>query len=127
MCAKPKLCRAHLRLPFGTKSKQVGKNEQPAVRPTSTLNYQRAEVRWRCTIGQPLRMVEQSPPFGRKVDRRPGILNHRLVLDIDANVASLPVIDHANVLQRLKSQQCIRADPKRRIKGGEALMDKVLY
>ena len=127
MCAQPKLCRAHLRFPFGTKAKQVGENNQPTVRPASTLNYQRAEIRWRRTVGQPLRMVEQSPPFSREVDRRPGILNHCLVLDIDANIASLPVIDHADVLQRLKSQQRIRADPKRRIKGGEALMDKVLY
>src|SRR6266567_1318181 len=65
--------------------KETWEDYQAAVCPPPPLYYERAEIRRCCAVGQPLRMVVQTPAARGEVNSGSGVFDLSGVLDKDRN------------------------------------------
>ena len=71
-----------LLMPGMHNAEEFADDQQTTVRPTSPLHHQRAEIRRRGTITQPLRIINQMPAEIAQINAGFGVFNHRAILNI---------------------------------------------
>ena len=107
-------------------AEEFADDQQTTVRPTPPLHHQRAEIRRRGTIAQPLRIIDQMPAEIAQINTGFGVFDYRTILNIRFHRTRALGRDHANIVKRGLADHRIRTHPERGIIVRHTLMQHML-